>query len=369
MSEMYIGLMSGTSMDGVDAVLASFDDGGVRLLHACCSAFDDDLKQRLEKVISSNGPVGLKQLGELDRSLALAFADAALALLRDAGVPASRVSAIGSHGQTIYHSPDGQHPFSWQMGDPGLIAARTGVVTVADFRRKDIALGGQGAPLVPGFHAAVFGTAGRRRAVLNIGGIANLTLLEGRRCTGGFDTGPGNCLMDSWCQRHRGEPYDRDGKWAASGQADRDLLDSFLAHPFLSRTPPKSTGREFFNLAWLDGLLHTQPHQVGARDVQASLLEFTARSVQRALAQYFPNPDMLAICGGGAHNKALMQQLATLLGENRVCTTTELGLAPDWVEAVAFAWLARQRLAGEPGNLPEVTGASRPAVLGGVFLP
>jgi anhydro-N-acetylmuramic acid kinase len=255
------------------------------------------------------------------------------------------------------------------MGDPGLIAARTGMVTVADFRRKDVALGGQGAPLVPGFHAAMFGKPGLRRAILNIGGIANLTLLEGRRCVGGFDTGPGNCLMDAWCLRQRGQAYDRGGAWAASGRSDADLLESLLDHPFLSRKPPKSTGREAFNMAWLDGLLHTQPHQVGAKDVQASLLEFTARSVQQALAQHFPEPELLAVCGGGAHNKALVDLLAGSLGDSRVCTTEELGLAPDWVEAVAFAWLARQCLAREPGNLPQVTGASRAAVLGGIFLP
>jgi len=356
-------------MDGVDAVLASFEDTGAKLLHARCTPYDEKLKQRLERVVSGNGPVELKQLGELDRALALAFADAALALLDESGLARSRVSAIGSHGQTIYHSPDGANPFTWQMGDPGLIAARTGMVTVADFRRKDMALGGQGAPLVPGFHAAMFGKPGRRRAILNIGGIANLTLLEGQRCVGGFDTGPGNCLLDAWCLRHRGQAYDRAGAWAASGRSDADLLESLLDHPFLSRTPPKSTGREAFNMAWLDGLLHTQPHQVGARDVQASLLEFTARSVQRALAQYFPEPELLAVCGGGAHNQALIDLLAGSLGDCRVCTTAELGLAPDWVEAVAFAWLARQCLAREPGNLPQVTGASRAAVLGGIFVP
>jgi len=368
-SGLYIGLMSGTSADGIDAVLASLDQHGARVVHALCAPFSAELKQALDAVISRNEAVTLKQLGELDRALALAFADAALLLLRQSGTRASDVAAIGCHGQTIYHSPDGDRPFTWQMGDPSLVAAHSGVLTVADFRRKDLALGGQGAPLVPAFHAALFGRPGTRRAVLNVGGIANLTLLEGRRCVGGFDTGPGNCLLDAWCQRQRGEPFDRDGAWAASGSSDPALLESFLDHPFILRRPPKSTGREIFNLAWLEGLLQTQSHRVAARDVQASLLEFTARAVERALQAHFPAPETLAVCGGGAHNLALLERLTGLLPQTRVCTTDELGLAADWVEGAAFAWLARQCLAGKPGNLPSVTGARRPAVLGGIYHP
>lgn len=369
MSELYIGLMSGTSADGVDAVLCRINDTGTQVLNSLCTPFAGELQQNLLEVMSSSGPVGLKELGELDRELALAFAGAAQRLLAQAGVDAGNVRAIGSHGQTLYHSPGGERPFTWQAGDPGLIAARTGITTVADFRRKDMALGGQGAPLVPAFHQAMFGSAEAGQAVVNVGGIANLTILDPHGETTGFDVGPGNCLMDAWCRRHRGQPFDQGGDWAAGGSPDAALLAALLAHPFIRQAPPKSTGREQFNENWLEGVLRTSAPTAPARDVQATLLEFTARCIQQALSDSLAGVRQLAVCGGGARNDALMQRLAALLPDTRVCSTAELGLDPDWVEAAAFAWLAHRTLSGLPGNLPAVTGARRPAVLGGIYPP
>ena len=282
---------------------------------------------------------------------------------------AADIKGIGSHGHTVFHSPEGERPFTWQAGDPNIIAARTGVLTVADFRPKDMAMGGQGAPLVPAFHAAMFSKQGTSRAILNIGGIANLTLLDRNGEVTGFDTGPGNCLMDIWCHRHLGQDFDNHGEWAAGGVADQDLLSSMLGHTFIKRAPPKSTGRELFNEAWLEGRLQSLPHRVGARDVQATLLEFTARSIQVAVQQYLPRAELMAVCGGGAHNRALLERLDTLLTTCRVCSTRELGLDPDWVEGAAFAWLAFRTLSGATGNLPSVTGASRSTVLGGIYHP
>lgn len=369
MSELYIGLMSGTSADGVDAVLCRIGDTGTEVLSARCTPFSAELQRQLLGIMSRDESVGLKELGELDRDLALAFAGAVHHLLAQAGVDAREVRAIGSHGQTLFHSPGGSRPFTWQAGDPSLIAARTGITTVADFRRKDMALGGQGAPLVPAFHQAVFGSDAAGQAVVNVGGIANLTLLDPEGAVTGYDVGPGNCLMDAWCRRHRGQSFDDNGAWAAGGRPDASLLASLLAHPFLGQPAPKSTGREVFNETWLDGLLQAAIRPALARDVQATLLEFTARCIRQSLVQSLPDARQLAVCGGGARNGALMARLAELLPDTRVCSTGELGLDPDWVEGAAFAWLAHRTLAGLPGNLPAVTGASRPAVLGGIYPP
>lgn len=369
MDNYYIGLMSGTSADGVDAVLCQIEDGRVEVAGALCLPFPETLRTALARIMSRSEAVLLRDMGELDRELGLAFANAANELMQRNRLTAADIKAIGSHGQTAFHSPDGERPFTWQAGDPNIIAARTGVLTVADFRRKDMALGGQGAPLVPAFHAAMFSKQGTSRAILNIGGIANLTLLERNGEVTGFDTGPGNCLMDIWCHRHLGQDFDNHGEWAAGGVADQDLLNSMLGHPFIKRAPPKSTGRELFNGAWLEGRLQSLSHRVNARNVQATLLEFTARSIQLAMQQHLPRADLMAVCGGGAHNRALLERLATLLPDSRVCSTGELGLDPDWVEGAAFAWLAFRTLSGATGNLPSVTGASRRTVLGGIYHP
>ncbi|MGH8307500.1 MAG: anhydro-N-acetylmuramic acid kinase, partial [Gammaproteobacteria bacterium] len=276
------------------------------------------------------------------------------------------IRAIGSHGQTVRHRPGGPHPFSLQIADPNIIAARTGIATVADFRRRDMALGGQGAPLVPAFHHAVFADPNETRAVINIGGIANLTLLSAQNGpVSGFDTGPGNLLMDAWSREHLHAPYDENGTFAASGNVDEILLRRLLADEYFQRPPPKSTGREHFSQAWLGkALVDTK---LPAADVMATLCELTARCIADAVRKQTPRVSRVLLCGGGIHNAHLVKRLAALLPACELSTTNEFGIAPDWVEAMAFAWLARETLARRPGNLPAVTGAREPAVLGAIY--
>jgi anhydro-N-acetylmuramic acid kinase len=309
----------------------------------------------------------LDDLGRLDTRLGEALAQAAQRLMQEAGVAATEVAAIGSHGQTLRHGPTGPHPFTMQLGDASVIAERTGVRTVADFRRRDVAAGGQGAPLVPAFHAAMFGGAGEDRAVLNLGGIANLTLLPADGPVSGFDTGPGNGLMDAWVLHHHGERYDRGGALAARGAVDEALLQRLLDEPWLSLPPPKSTGRDLFHHGWLQARLGEQARRV--EDVQATLCEFTASTVMRALRATLPGCRRLLVCGGGVQNPALRAALAAQWPGLAIESTAAHGLDPDFVEALAFAWLARETLAGRPGNLPAVTGARGPRVLGAIHAP
>ncbi|MBP7656790.1 MAG: anhydro-N-acetylmuramic acid kinase, partial [Pseudoxanthomonas sp.] len=309
--------------------------------------------------------VSLDALGALDATVALAFADAALALLQDAGVPRGRVRAIGSHGQTIRHRPQADPPFTWQLGDGNVIAERSGIDTVADFRRRDVAAGGQGAPLMPAFHAALLGSPQEDRAVLNLGGIANFTLLPVGGEVRGFDTGPANALMDAWCERHTGRAYDADGAFAASGQVDAALLARLLADPWFALPPPKSTGREHFHLDWLQARMGETV--LPPADVQATLLDLSARTVADALQMTQPDTRRVLVCGGGVRNAVLMARLAAYLPQAIVESTAMHGLEPDYVEAMGFAWLAREALASRPGNLPAVTGASGRRILGTVF--
>lgn len=368
MPAYYVGLMSGTSVDGIDAVLVDLSDARPVLLAAGTRNWDTTLREAILATLDQPSRVSLESLGQLDAALGDAFADAALDVVREAGLQPDQIVAIGSHGQTLFHAPSARPPFSLQVGDPSRIAAKTGVTTVADFRRRDIAEGGQGAPLVPAFHRAVFGDRSRSRAVLNIGGIANLTLLPaGADAVSGFDTGPGNVLLDAWIDRQRGLAFDREGAWARSGSCHQPLLERLLQQPYLQRQPPKSTGRELFSLRWLEALLDPDFRALAPADVQATLAEFTATTVAAALARFAPPVDELFVCGGGAHNRFLMQRLSALLPNCPVDTTDALGLGPDWVEATAFAWLARQTLEGRPGNIPGVTGARRTAVLGAIY--
>jgi anhydro-N-acetylmuramic acid kinase len=280
-------------------------------------------------------------------------------------VPVKDIRAIGSHGQTLRHQPDAITPYSLQIGNPATIASGTGITTVADFRSADIAAGGQGAPLVPPFHQWLFG--GENRVILNIGGIANVTLLQpGDAPVIGFDTGPGNTLMDRWIQKHRKQAFDRNGAWAASGSCIDELLESMLTYGYFRLEPPKSTGLDDFNLDWLAG--HGISHY-DATDVQATLSELTAKTVADAVNRHAPQAGELFVCGGGAHNADLLQRLGRHLPGTRIATTAVVGLDPDWVEAVAFAWLAMRALAGKTGNLPSVTGASRKVVLGTIHSP
>lgn len=361
----FLGLISGTSADGIDAALLVFDaDGRPRLLAARTTPYRPDLRAEVLRVSQADAGIDLDAYGALDSALGEAFAEAALDLLAATGVDAAAVTAIGSHGQTLRHRPRAPHRFTLQAGDPHVIAERTGCTVVADFRRRDVAAGGEGAPLMPAFHAAVLGDAGEARAVLNLGGIGNLSLLAPGLPVRGFDTGPANGLMDAWCLHHTGAAYDREGRWAASGRVLPELLERCLADPWLALPAPKSSGRDQFHLGWLQQRLAGDE---AAHDVQATLLEFSARSIGAALRASQPDTRRLLVCGGGVHNQALMARLAALLPELRVESTAAHGLDPDAMEAAGFAWLARQTLAGLPGNRPEVTGAAGWRVLGAII--
>lgn len=363
-TRLYLGLMSGTSADGIDAALVRFTADGPETLTASSYAYAPDLKARVLQLSQQGGEVCIDEVARLDHRIGMAFAEAARALLQEAAVEAGDVAAIGSHGQTLRHAPMGVAPFTWQAGDPSLIVERTGITTVADFRRRDVAAGGQGAPLMPAFHAALLAQRTVDLAVLNLGGIANLTLLPRQGPVRGFDTGPANGLMDAWVQLHHGEPFDRDGRFAASGRVDTALLARLLDDPYFEQAPPKSTGRDHFHLNWLRARL--EGSSADAAQVQATLLECTARSITQALAAQLPGCSRLYVCGGGVHNASLMRRLAQLLPGVPVESTAVLGIDPDFVEAIGFAWLARQTLNGLTGNLPAVTGARGARILGAI---
>ncbi|MBX3725047.1 MAG: anhydro-N-acetylmuramic acid kinase [Xanthomonadales bacterium] len=357
--------MSGTSADAIDAALVEFASGAPRLVAAHGHPWPARVRRRLLAVATGDGAVHLDDLGTLDGEVAECFADAALALMRVAGITAAAVAAIGSHGQTIWHRPGAHPPFTLQLGDPSRIAERTGCTVVADFRRRDLAAGGQGAPLMSAFHAVVLGRAGQDVAVLNLGGIANLTLLPaGGTPVLGFDTGPASCLLDDWARRHTGQPYDRDGALASRGRVDRELLARLLAEPWFALPAPKSTGREVFNPAWLDARL---PARAAPEDVQATLVALTAQTVAEALRRHAPDTTTVIACGGGVHNPVLMAALARAVAPARLLDSGASGIDPDYVEAIGFAWLARRTLDGLPGNLPSVTGARGPRILGGIY--
>lgn len=356
--------MSGTSLDGIDAVIVN-PEHNLTPLASHCQPLPTDLKHAIH-ALSHPGPDEILRLGQLDIELAHVFAAAAVTVIDKSGATLDDVRAIGSHGQTLRHQPPSSSvdwPFTLQVGDPNTIAEITGVTTVADFRRRDIAAGGEGAPLVPAFHAAAFGGDAVHRAIVNIGGIANVTLLQGSEVRG-FDTGPGNTLLDQWAQRHQGVAYDRGGSWAAEGQVDESLLQALLAHPYFELRGPRSTGKEVFNMEWLDQCLLAFS-AVSPIDVQATLTELTAASICRAINA--ESLDGVFVCGGGAANTDLMRRLYEHLRPKALDTTSALGLDPDWVEAVAFAWLAGQRLDGLAGNAPAVTGARGERILGAVF--
>lgn len=359
--------MSGTSQDAVDGVLAEFRAGQPpRLIASHSISLSTQLRRALDR-LQSQGGGSLDDALQLHHQIGCHFADCALGLLAAASVPAGAVRAIGSHGQTVRHNPNGPSPHSLQIGNPALIAARTGIATVADFRSSDIAAGGQGAPLAPAFHRAVFG-APRGQAVLNLGGMANISLLDGGDGrVAGWDIGPGNALLDAWAQRHLHQPYDPEGRFAAAGAVDPQLLDALLAHPYLALSPPKSTGREDFNPPWLDRVLTAFP-AIEAPNVQATLAEFTAACVGLALANRQAVKELL-VCGGGVRNRDLMRRIAARLPGVDVASTSRSGVDPQWVEALAFAWLACQRIHEQALDLRGITGSRRPVILGCVYLP
>ena len=364
----YVGLISGTSMDAIDAVVVDFAASPLRIHAAGASEYPRELAQRLAAVLDGDHAVPLDAIGRLDVDVGRAFAHATNALLERAGIAPDAIDAIGSHGQTLRHRIAPPSPFSWQIGDPNVIAELTGVTVVADFRRRDVAAGGQGAPLVPLFHDGVFRSDAEDRVIVNVGGIANLTVLRRDTPLRGFDTGPGNRLMDAWAQRQRGEPFDRDGAFAASGRCDAVLLALLLTEPYLALPAPKSTGRELFNLAWLDARLDThraKGHGISPADVQATLREYTAETIARAAADAAPGA-ALYVCGGGARNPGLLDSLRRRAAPSRIATTAALGLDPDFVEAAAFAFFAYRTLAGLPSSAASVTGARGARVLGGI---
>jgi anhydro-N-acetylmuramic acid kinase len=361
---LYLGLISGTSMDAIDAALVDFDVAPLRIIATSATAFDAALKRRISALIESADSVALDEVGQIDVEVGHAFAQAALALLQSAGVSPEQVTAIGSHGQTLRHRPDLPAPFTWQIGDPNALAELTGISVVADFRSRDVAAGGQGAPLLPVFHDQVFRSNSEDRVIANLGGIANITILKRGAGATGFDTGPANRLLDAWISQHLGKDFDANGAWAASGRVDEGLLQDLLDEPYLRLPPPKSTGRELFNLPWLRNKLG--PKTLEPRDVQATLQQFTAVTLASAVRRYAPGAALYA-CGGGAHNAGLLAAVAALTAPSPVAVTDELGLDPDYVEAVAFACFAKRTLEGLTSSAGSVTGAKGARILGGVY--
>jgi anhydro-N-acetylmuramic acid kinase len=364
-SALYLGLISGTSADSIDAALVDFDGGVPQVKATHAHPWPAALREKMLCLMQDEAALDLDAFGRLDVEIAQCFADAALQLLKQSGTLPEHVRAIGSHGQTVRHRPTGHYPFTLQLGDASVIAERCGIDVVADFRRADIAAGGQGAPLLPALHAMLLAREGHSRIVLNLGGIANITVLKADGGVLGFDTGPANGLLDAWCLRHRGEAFDRDGAFASSGTVDPSLFEALLADPYFALAPPKSTGREHFHLGWL--ATHPQVAQLDPADVQATLLELSARSISQAVVQQVSSDADVLVCGGGVHNGKLMTRLSELLSPRAVSSTSAHGIDPDFLEATAFAWLARQRLLGLPGNLPAVTGARGPRVLGAIY--
>ena len=354
--ELYIGIMSGTSLDGVDVVLCEINKHDCKLLSSYEHPFPVALKENILHLIEN--VISIQEVGELDQKLGMLFADAVNTFMKEQNVDPKQIKAIGSHGQTLWHQPQGENPFSMQLGDPNVISTRTGMKVVADFRRKDVALGGNGAPFAPAFHQFLFGNADASVSIVNIGGMANITVL-GKKLIG-YDTGCGNVLMDMWIAKHKGITYDKDGVWAKSGKVEYTLLDAMLEDDYFKQSYPKSTGREKFNEAWLEQFLEGKAYK--SEDIQRTLLELTAMSISNEVLKF--NNDILMLCGGGAKNSFLVERLAILM------PNIQVGIVQyaDTLEAMAFAWLAYKRLHNEHVNLKEVTGARANGILGGVYV-
>ncbi len=368
MEGLYIGLMSGTSVDSIDATLVQQTVTGQQLLHSLSHPWPKSLQQKIRQ-LSHPGDNEIDQMGELDVEIGLHFAQATNDLLSQQGLKAKDIVAIGSHGQTIRHRPKARHPFTLQIGDPNRIAAITGITVVADFRRRDMAVGGQGAPLAPAFHRYQFSSQDEDRIILNLGGIANVSILPAQNNSPvvGFDTGPASTLMDHWTQHHLAQPYDQDGRWATEGTCHSALLTTLLNDPFFGLPAPKSTGPEYFSMCWLRRHLDAYP-DLAPKDVQATLMALTIRSIIDSITVYAAEAGRVIACGGGVHNRYLMNTLRAKLAEKSLETTADHGIDPEFVEAAAFAWLAYQTMNHRPGNLPSVTGAQSESILGGIYL-
>lgn len=371
-TQFYIGLMSGTSLDGVDAVLVDFSEKSPNLVSSHCHQIPAELKQKLLKTIQPNWQGSLEDIGILNQQLGELFADAANTLIERDKLNTSSIRAIGSHGQTLWHQPFGDHPFTMQLGDASVVTERTDITTIADFRSRDVAAGGQGAPLVPAFHANLLSHDSKNRVILNIGGIANITLLphlSSDLVASGYDTGPGNGLIDAWMSSHSDHSYDKNGDWGRSGSIIPEILNTLLSDSYFSKQPPKSTGKEAFNLEWLKSALGDRLTQEKPEDIQATLTELTAQSIADCIKKHNDEENRfeeLYICGGGIHNLFLVERIQHHLPETLIASTADLGIDPDWMEAIAFAWLAKQTLEGHTSNLPEVTGAEGKRILGSI---
>jgi anhydro-N-acetylmuramic acid kinase len=364
-SDLYIGLISGTSLDGVDCALVQFNDNQPSLLASHFSPSNTTLRQRTLQLCAGTD-IDLRLYGEVDIELGRIFAAGVEELLSKANVDAAAVKAIGSHGQTVWHQPKGELPFTLQLADPNVITQLTGITTVADFRRRDIAAGGQGAPLASLLHRNCFSSTSEDRVVVNIGGMANITVLDKSGESLAFDTGPGNVLMDYWIGKNLDKNFDNNGDWARSGKTDQALLSLLLDEEYLSLPPPKSTGRELFNGHWLESKLQQCRPGVADADVQATLVNLTVATITAEIRKHIA-PDQVYICGGGAHNTTMMTALQTALPDAEVASTAAAGLDPDWVEAIAFAWMAKQTLAGQRIETAAFTGATEPVILGGIY--
>jgi len=368
--EVFLGMLSGTSRDGLDTVLVRFGAKQAELLGALCVSYPANLAEVLRRMVHRYRRPDEDELALADRELAEFFALSAWALLDRAGMEASDVTAIGSHGQTVWHNPATRNPESIQLGNPQIIADLTRIRTVGHFRQADLVAGGQGAPLAPLLHQALLKPGAGVRAVLNIGGIANISLLNAAGTVVGYDTGPGSCLLDAWISKHKGCQYDEDGEWSAGGEVDQNLLELMLSDPYFALRPPKSTGVEHFNLHWLQDRLDKRDSEAAAinyRDIQATLCELTAQSIAAAVRK--TATDELLVCGGGVHNLDLLTRIDRLLPGIAVESTASCGIDPDWMEGILFAWLARERLAGRHQDTRCITGAREPVLLGEVFEP
>lgn len=356
-------------MDAIDGALVDFSNNQPALVQYRQTPIDQAIRDEL---IAIDKNTGIGQIARLDVILGKLFASAAQDLIRSCGVETNQIAAIGCHGQTILHRPEPPEPTTLQIGDPNIICQLTGIPTVADFRRMDLAAGGQGAPLAPLFHQAMFSHPTEARVVLNIGGMGNITILpatESGLPATGFDTGPGNVLLDGWVKQHTGQAIDTGGSWAASGELHKKLLAHLLDDQYFRLPPPKSTGRDYFNPGWLKTKLDTFNQFVDPRDVQATLTELTAVSIAASIENSAPETQTVIVCGGGVHNGFLLRTLARTVPGRRVCGSGDFGIDPDAVEAMTFALLAHNRVEGRPGNIPTVTGAASPAILGAIYRP
>lgn len=369
-SKLYIGLMSGTSMDAVDCVLIDLSEP-INVIDFINVDIPATLKLDILDLCQEQGDNQIKKLGETDVELGKLFASTVISILEKNQIGSTQIQAIGSHGQTIRHQPPAQNSnaYTIQIADPNTIAALTGITTVADFRRKDMALSGQGAPLLPVFHQHIFKTTETDRVILNIGGIANITLLRnGDAQTIGFDTGPGNILLDSWIQKNLNQPYDKDGEWGGTGESNSELLSFMLEDSYFSSPSPKSTGREYFNLFWIEQILTDYTKEVSPQDVQATLLELTAISIAQAIKGLIATGEII-VCGGGTKNTSLIQSLNTQLKSFKISSSDDYGIDSDALEAIAFAWFAHKTIHRKALDLTTITGSSKPHVMGGIYYP